>query len=165
MADTNKTLPTGAGTTTGGSTHNAAGAGSRGPSGTTTSDSTSSGTGTQSSLQSGSTGSATGAHDFRQSGDLSATNRETSYQPASGRDQYGHAGREVVLSERHSNGPSTALVLGAALAGAVVGGALPYLLADRSSGYRSVRRSYGTDPYSNYDDDTSRGRSGTRSNR
>jgi len=50
-------------------------------------------------------------------------------------------GRELVLVEERSR-PSTAAVVGAALAGALVGGAIPFMLSGRSSssGSNSARR-------------------------
>lgn len=47
-------------------------------------------------------------------------------------------GRDLVLVEERS-GPSTATVVGAALAGAIVGGALPFMLSGRSSS-KSIER-------------------------
>lgn len=61
----------------------------------------------------------------------------TSYQ---GRSDVDHApeGRELVLAER-SRRPSTATVVGAALAGAIAGGAIPFMLAGRASSPRERR--------------------------
>jgi hypothetical protein len=47
----------------------------------------------------------------------------------------------VVLAERQRTKPNTAIVVGAALAGAIAGGAIPFMLSGRkNSGTRTVRR-------------------------
>jgi len=46
---------------------------------------------------------------------------------------YQRTGRELVVTERTKNRPSTALVIGSALAGAVAGSAIPFMLAGRKT--------------------------------
>lgn len=47
---------------------------------------------------------------------------------------YRSSGRAILVTEQPQARPKTSLVVGAALAGAVVGGALPFMLSGRSSG-------------------------------
>jgi len=62
-----------------------------------------------------------------------ATTSGNSSETASfGRDEQ-ESGRAVIVAERPSARPSTATVVGAALAGAIAGGAIPFLLSGRSS--------------------------------
>jgi uncharacterized membrane protein len=49
------------------------------------------------------------------------------------------SGQALVLAERETTRPNTAVILGSALAGAIVGGAIPFMLAGRSSGSQSRR--------------------------
>lgn len=55
-----------------------------------------------------------------------------------GSDTYSSGSREVVVADRQSSSPDKTIVVGAALAGALVGAAIPFML-NRSSGSRSDR--------------------------
>jgi cobalamin biosynthesis Mg chelatase CobN len=150
MADTSNNLPSGAGSTTGSTT-----AGST-TTGSTTTGSTSTGSTTSTAAQgnrtSGSTGSSTRTETGYSGGsDFDTTRRESSYQPYGG--GYERTGREVVLAERQSSTPSTAVVLGAALAGAIAGGAIPFMLSGmKSSNTRFSRSSERSDLHSDHVD-------------
>jgi uncharacterized membrane protein len=49
------------------------------------------------------------------------------------------SGSALVLAERETNRPNTAVIVGSAIAGAIVGGAIPFMLAGRSSATQSRR--------------------------
>ena len=77
------------------------------------------------------------------SGSASGSNAQTSSGGSSARSFSGDSdtGRELTVVERQGSGPSTATVVGYALAGAVAGAAIPFMLSARSSGRGSSRNS------------------------
>ncbi|HWH16972.1 MAG TPA: SRPBCC family protein [Allosphingosinicella sp.] len=123
MVQNNNNFGEGAGTTTrsGGST----------TSGSTTSGSTTSGTAASGSTASG----PTGRSGFETSGGRGGYDYGSQYS------SYDSGSREVVLAERSRSQPSTATVIGAAIAGAIAGGAIPFMLSGRSSSSGSRRES------------------------
>jgi hypothetical protein len=134
MTDNTNSLPGGAGTTTGSTSST-----SRHASGTSATGGTT-GTSTQSAM-----GSQTGYG----AGDLDSSRREGSYQSYDQGSEYSRTGREVVLAARQSSTPSTTMVVGAAIAGAIAGGAIPFMLSARkSSGSRVSYRSERSDLHS-----------------
>ncbi len=58
-------------------------------------------------------------------------------------ESYDPVGHDLILVEERS-GPSTATIVGAALAGAIVGGAIPFMLSGRSSSSKSSNRQQNT---------------------
>jgi uncharacterized membrane protein len=50
---------------------------------------------------------------------------------------YRSSARAIAVADRDTSGPSPSLIIGSALAGAVIGGALPFLLSGRSTSSRS----------------------------
>lgn len=66
--------------------------------------------------------------------DVTPASETTRFQQDEHETGYRSSGRAIVVSEQAQSRPKTSLVVGAALAGAVVGGALPFMLSGRSSG-------------------------------
>jgi len=62
-------------------------------------------------------------------------------------DRYERTGREVVVAERERTRPSATKVIGAALAGAVAGSAIPFMLAGRKQGERTVSQHQQSEPF------------------
>jgi hypothetical protein len=54
------------------------------------------------------------------------------------RESYRPAGRELVVMDRAKSRPSTSAIIGSAVAGAIAGGAIPFMLSGRKSGGRTV---------------------------
>lgn len=75
-----------------------------------------------------------------------------------------HTGREVVVAARPRSRPSTAAVLGSAVAGAVAGSAIPFMLAGRKSSGRTVLAQDRYEPHATQDvtDHTASSRWGRR---
>jgi hypothetical protein len=84
-----------------------------------------------------STPTTSAAGSFQASGQSEGSSYErTEYQPA---------GRDLVLAERTRSRPSTAVIIGSAIAGAVAGGAIPFMLSGRkSSGTIALDERHGT---------------------
>ena len=77
------------------------------------------------------------------SGSASGSKAQTSSGGSSARSFSGDSdtGRELTVVEQHGSGPSTATVVGYAIAGAVAGAAIPFMLSARSSGRGSSKNS------------------------
>lgn len=110
-----------------------AGAGATSDSGTTTSGQSQSGF-----IGSGGTASKQSPASGR-TDDFESSSRTRSSFPDEHESGYRSSGRAVVLAGQRRTRPSTATVVGAALAGAIAGGAIPFMLSGRSasSGNRS----------------------------
>ncbi len=147
MAQNNSSLPPAAGNTTGGSTLGGSGA----------TDFTSGSSASQSSSGGFSAGS-----DYSDTSRPTGSNTSSSYQPANS--SYGSQSRDygsessgyqpvsgdVSYGERSQSRPSTAVIVGSAIAGAIAGGAIPFMLAGRKSNQKSTvvldeRRGYEPD--------------------
>ena len=133
MADSNNLAP-GAGSTVSGSTTSSAGSSSFGSSGGSSDFSDTSrptgSTTTSSSPSSGGSFSSSGSEfqpdtNYRETQDYGS---ETGYQPS---------GNQATFAERPRTRPSTAVIAGAAVAGAIAGGDIPFLLAGRKPSPRA----------------------------
>jgi uncharacterized membrane protein len=121
MVENTTSLPAGAGATTSDRT-----TGTQPQSGSsTTLASASSGTEPQTSYSSGTQAQAFSRQDYSA--------------PQTSESSYSSEGRDLIVVEERTR-PSTATIVGAAIAGAVVGGALPFMLSGRSSSSSSSRR-------------------------
>ena len=131
MAQDNQSLPQGAGTTTADTASNrttgTASTGTTPSAGTTTS-----------------TGSSTAAMSPPSGYGSSSAAGSVSFSTDEHESGHRSSGRAVVLAERQSSGPSAAAVVGAAVAGALVGAAVPFMFAGRASS-SSPRRSGGSE--------------------
>ena len=99
----------------------------------------------------GTTGSSSGhtvATSRSETRTTSSSSASPAAQPSSGSGSFsqdehesGHRspGHAVVLAERPTAKPNTAVIVGSAIAGAIVGGAIPFMLSGRSSGAQSRR--------------------------
>ncbi|HZH08615.1 MAG TPA: hypothetical protein VEY69_18250 [Lautropia sp.] len=129
MADSNNLAPGAGSTVSGSTTSSAGGTGSSPATGSSSFSDTSRPTGstTSSSTQSAGGGFSSSGTEFqpdtnyRQSQDYGS--ETASYQPSG----------EVTYAPQSRSRPSTAVIAGAALAGAITGGAIPFLLAGRKS--------------------------------
>jgi uncharacterized membrane protein len=116
MSENTKSLPAGAGATTGGTASGASASGGF------------IGSGHTAPAQSGSSGGGERFEAASESGRFQQDQHESGYRPE---------GRAVLVTEQPRSRPSTATIVGAALAGAIAGGALPFMLSGRSSSKRS----------------------------
>ena len=137
MADSNNLAPGAGSTVSGSTTSSAGGMGSSPSTGSSSFSDTSRPTGstTTSSTQSSSGFSSSGTEfqpdtNYRQSQDYGS--ESTSYQPSG----------DVSYASQSRSRPSTAVIAGAAVAGAIAGGAIPFLLAGRQ---RSPKAQFSVD--------------------
>ena len=113
MSQDTTSLPQGAGATTGSSPHKEPVAASR-----------------TETTKTSSLGASTAAQPSPGSGSFSQDEHESGHRSS---------GRSVVLAERPTTKPNTAVIVGSAIAGAIVGGAIPFMLSGRSSVAQSRR--------------------------
>ena len=143
MNQDNNSLPPAAGSTTGGSTLGGSTGGSTlGGSGAT--DFTSG-----SSASQGSSGGFSGGSDYSDTSRPTGSSTSSSYQPASS--SYGTQSRDyssetssyrpvqgdVSYEDRSRSRPSTTVIVGSVIAGAITGAAIPFMLAGRKSSQKS----------------------------